>query len=61
MVKEEVDTSHLNQYYDQKVAKGDKEYMRLALVAVGSDLNNQMDQWYLIVISIKAQNKINKK
>ena len=34
--------------------------MRLAIYAVDFALNGNMEQWYLIVIAIKAQNQIKK-
>ena len=62
VVKEEGDTLHMNQSYEQKVAR-DKNthiYMRLDIDTVGSAPNKKMGQWQLIVISIKCQSQITK-
>ena len=58
--KEEIDKLHVNQSYNHQVSKGDKLYMHSSLDAVGSDINNNMDQWYLILIAVRVQNQINK-
>ena len=50
----------MNQSYYQKVAKDDKKYMHSDLDAVVFALNKNMDQWYLNVISITAQNQTKK-
>jgi len=60
VIKEEGDTSHVNQAYDQQVAKDDKTFMRTAVEALNPVLRQKMDQWYLIVIAIHAQNCIEK-
>ena len=60
VIKEEVDTSHVCQAYDQQVAKDDKTYMRAALNVLNPVLSQSMYQWYLIYISVKAHNCIKK-
>ena len=60
VMKEEVDMSHVNQSYDQRVAKADKIYMRSALQAVSPTVGRSMNQWILIAIAIDAQNRIKK-
>ena len=60
VIKEEGDTSQVNQAYDQQVAKDDKTHMRAAVDALSPALGMKMDQWYLIVIAIHAQNRIKK-
>ena len=55
VMKEEVDTSHVNQAYDQRVAKTDKMYMRSALQAVAPTVGRSMNQWILITIANDAQ------
>lgn len=58
ILKEEGDTSHVNQAYDQSVAKNDKTGMRANLDAVCKQIGTRMDQWYLIAIAIEALKKI---
>ena len=58
VVKEEGDTSHVNQAYAQFVAKKDKEHMCSALDTLGPVIGQKMDQWYLIAVAVKAQNSI---
>ena len=60
VIKEEGDTSQVNQVYDQQVAKDDKMHMRAAVDALSPALGLKMDQWYLITIAIDAQNQIKK-
>ena len=60
VIKEEGDTSHVCQSYDQQVAKDDKTHMRAALNMLYPFLVQSMDQWYSIAISINAQNCIKK-
>jgi hypothetical protein len=60
VIKEEGDTSHVNQAYDQQVAKDDKTLMRAAINAVAPKLGINMNQWYLITCAIYAQNRIKK-
>jgi len=59
MVKEEGDTSQVNQSYDQNVAKKDKSLMRMNLEAVRRPLGTKkIDQWTLIALAIEAQRMI---
>jgi len=58
VLKEEADTSHVNQAYDQSVAKKDKTMMRTALATVRDQLAAKIDQWYLIAIAIEALKKV---
>ena len=60
IVKEEGDTSHVNQAYDQFVAKEDKRHMHMQLNTVRRPLGHAMDQWILISIAINAQNLVEK-
>ena len=60
VMKEEADTSHVNQAYDKRVEKSDKMYMRSALQAVEPTIGRSMNQWILIAIYIDAQNRIKK-
>ena len=60
VMKEEADTSHVNQAYNQRVAKSEKMYMRSALQAVAPTVGRSMNQWILIAIAIDAQNVIKK-
>jgi len=61
VVKEEGDSSHVNQSYDQIVAKQDKAWMRNHLSLVRRKLGSkQLDQWTLIALAIDAQLKITK-
>ena len=60
VVKEEGDTSHVNQACDQFVAKEDKIHMRTQLNTVRKALGAAMDQWILISIAINAQNQVKK-
>ena len=56
IVKEEGDTSHVNQAYDQDVAKKDKTHMKNSLNLVRRKFGNmRIDQWILIAIAIEAQ------
>jgi hypothetical protein len=58
MIQKEVgDTSHLNQAYDQSVAKNDKEGMRMNLDLIRPHIGVRLDQWYLISIAIEALKK----
>ena len=60
ILKEEGDTSHLNQAYDQSVAKNDKAGMRMNLDLIDPHIGVRLDQWYLITIAIEALKKINR-
>ena len=59
-IKEEGDTSHVCQAYDQQAAKDDKTHMRAALNMLNPVISQSMDQWYLIDIAINARNCIKK-
>tara|TARA_B110001452_G_scaffold205333_1_gene175349 strand:+ start:90 stop:1757 length:1668 start_codon:yes stop_codon:yes gene_type:complete len=57
LVKEEGDSSHVNQSYDQKVAKDDKSNMRssLAYLRMSSTVTkNVVDGWQLIHVGLAA-------
>ena len=54
ILKEEGDTSHINQAYDQSVAKNDKAGMRANLDLIRPHIRSRLDQWYLITIAIEA-------
>ena len=56
VVKEEADTSHVNQAYDQSVAKVDKLNVRWMLDLIRSHLSC-LTQWYLIVACVIAFKK----
>jgi hypothetical protein len=58
VLKEEGDTSHLNQAYDQSAAKNDKARMRMNLDSICPHIGVRHDQWYLISIAIEALKKI---
>jgi hypothetical protein len=58
ILKEEGDTSHVNQAYDQSVAKNDKGEMRANLDSIRPHIGVRLDQWYLITIAIEALKKI---
>ena len=58
ILKEEGDTSHLNQAYDQSVAKNDKASMRANLDMVRPYIGVRLDQWFLIGIAIDALKRI---
>jgi len=60
IVKEEGDTSQVNQSYDQNVAKKDKCYMRANLELIRRKLGKKVDQWSLIALAINAQLKVSK-
>jgi hypothetical protein len=61
VIKEEGDTSQVNQAYDQQVAKADKANMRKNLELVRSRLGgSQMDQWVLIKLAANAQSKVSR-
>ena len=60
VMKEEADTSHVNQVFDQRVSKADKMYIRSALQALVPIVGRSINQWVLIAISIDAQNCIKK-
>jgi hypothetical protein len=53
-VKEEANTSALNQAYDQLIAKTDKVNIRYLLDIIRSALHNPINQAQLVVICIKA-------
>jgi len=55
IIKEEGDTSQVNQAYDQAVAKADKDLMRAALALLRPQLGMAIDQWYLITVALQAQ------
>ena len=58
IIKEEADTSHVNQAYDQSVAKNDKAGMRANLDLICGVVGVRMDQWYLISIAMEALKKV---
>jgi len=59
VIKEEGDTSQVNQAYDQQVAKADKAKMRQNLELVRRQLGgNKLDQWVLIQLAANAQAKV---
>ncbi|KAI2498520.1 hypothetical protein MHU86_15980 [Fragilaria crotonensis] len=58
ILKEEGDTSHLNQAYDQSVAKNDKAGMRMYLDLIRPHIGVRLDQWFLIGVAIEALKKI---
>ena len=60
VMKEEADTSHVNQTYDHRFAKADQMYMRSALQSVAPTVGRLMNQWISIAIAIDAQNCIKK-
>ena len=60
VIKEEGDTSHVCQAYDQQVEKDNKTHMRAALNMLNPVICQSMDQWYLIDIAMNAQNCIKK-
>jgi hypothetical protein len=53
-VKEEAGTSHINQSYDQDVAKKDKASTRELLEFARGRINRDVDQWTLLGILIVA-------
>ena len=57
LVKEEGDTSHVNQAYDQAVAKADKTEIRRLLDRVRHSVG-VITQWQSIAICIKALEKV---
>ena len=58
VVKEEGDTSQVNQAYDQLTAKEDKRLLNCNLIQVKKTLKDHMSQWHLIKIAANAQMKI---
>jgi hypothetical protein len=59
VIKEAGDTSHVNQAYDQQVAKADKAKMRENLAYVRNKLGGtNLDQWVLIQLAANAQAKV---
>ena len=60
VMKEEADTSYVNQAYDHIVGKADKIYMWSALQSVSPTFGRSMNQWILIAIAIDDQNRIKK-
>ncbi|KAI2510833.1 hypothetical protein MHU86_3619 [Fragilaria crotonensis] len=58
ILKEEGDTSHINQAYDQSVAKNDKAGMRANLDLIRPHIGTRLDQWYLITIAIEALKRV---
>lgn len=58
VVKEEADTSQVNQAYDQLVAKYDKRNLTDIIEVVRNQLNGKMDQWHLITLAIVAQARV---
>ena len=58
VVKEEGDTSQVNQAYDQLTAKEDKRLLNCNLIQVKKTLKEHMSQWHLIKIAANAQMKI---
>jgi hypothetical protein len=61
VVKEEGDTLHVNQVYDQSVAKQDKLLMQQNLELARKSLGKTwIDQYYLIAVTANAQKKVPK-
>ena len=60
VIKEEGDTSNVNQVDDQQVVKDDKTTMHVDVDVLAPILGINMNQWYLIFITIYAQNQITK-
>jgi len=60
ILKEEGDTSQLNQAYDQHTAKEDKRRMNDNMLSLRKGLGTQLSQWHLIKIAADAQVKIKK-
>jgi hypothetical protein len=58
ILKEEGDTLHINQAYDQSVAKNDKAGMRANLDMLRPHIGTKLDQWYLITIAIDALKRV---
>ena len=58
ILKEEGDTSHMNQAYVQSVAKNDKAGMQMNLDLIRPHKGVRLDQWYLIRKQIVALKKI---
>ena len=57
LLKEEGDSSHVNQSYDQKVAKDDKSNMRSSLAylrTTSTVTKNVVDGWQLIHVGLAA-------
>ena len=61
IIKEEGDTSQVNQSHDQSVAGNDKAGMRQLVDLVAPKLRAKMDQWCLIGLAINAQLKVEPK
>jgi len=61
IIKEEGNTLHVNQAYDQSVAKADKALMRQHLEVVHKSLGStRINQWYLIAVAIHSQKMVDK-
>ena len=52
VMKEEADTSYVNQAYDQIVGKADRMHMRSSLKAVAPTVGSSMNQLFLIARSL---------
>jgi len=60
VMKEEGDTSQVNQAYDQLVAKDDKRLLKQYLIKIKKNLQLGMSQWHLIKIAAHAQRQVPK-
>jgi len=60
IVKEEGNTSQVNQSHDQNVAKKDKCCMRANLELIRCKLGKKVDHWSLVALAIDAQLKVSK-
>ena len=61
-MKEEANTSHINQPYDQNVAKQDKAIRSQLFDTLRSSLNNtNINQWQIIAVLIIAVKRSKKK
>ena len=61
IIKEEAATSHINQAYDQVVAKQDKAARSQLLDFVRSSLKTRIDPWQIVGVLIAATRKVTKK
>ena len=60
VIKEEGDTSNVNQACDQQVVKDDKTTIHAAVDELAPTLGIKINQWHSIFITIYAQNQITK-
>ena len=58
IIKEEGNSSHVNQAYDQLTAKADKRLLNVNLIRIKKNLGQMMSQWHLIKIAADAQAKV---